>query len=43
MVHNPVIQREIQESLAKGAIKSSLVGIGFYSSVFVIPKHSGGL
>ena len=32
---HPVIQREVDELLAKVA--------GFYSSMFVVPKHTGGL
>ena len=34
--HHPVIQKE-------GAIEPSSGGAGFYSSVFVVPKHTGGL
>ena len=41
--HHPVIQREVHELLAKGAIEPSLGGVGFYSSVFVVPKCTGGL
>ena len=41
--HHPVIQKEVDELLAKGAIKPSSGGAGFYSSVFVVPKHTGGL
>ena len=41
--HNPVIQKEVDELLAKGAIEPSSGGTGFYSSVFVVPKHTGGL
>ena len=29
--------------LAKGAIEQSTGGAGFYSNVFVVPKHMGGL
>ena len=29
--------------LAEGAIEPSSVGVGFYSSTFVVPKHTGGL
>ena len=36
-----VIQKEVGELLAKGAIEPSLGGAGFYSSVFVVPKHLG--
>ena len=41
--HHPVIQKEVDELLTKGAIEPSLGGTGFYSSVFVVPKHTGGL
>ena len=41
--HYPVIQREVDELLAKGTIEPSSGGAGFYSSVFVVPKHTGGL
>ena len=40
--HHPVIQREVDELLAKGTIESSSDGAGFYSSMFVVPKHTGG-
>ena len=41
--HHPVIQREVDELLAKGAIEPSARSAGFYSSMFVVPKHTGGL
>ena len=41
--HHPVIQKEVDELLAKGAIEPSSGGAGFYSSVFVVPKHTGDL
>ena len=41
--HHPVIQKEVDELLAKGAIEPSSGGAGFYSSVFVLPKRTGGL
>ena len=41
--HHPVIQKEVDDLLAKGAIEPSLGGAGFYSSMFVVPKHTGGL
>ena len=41
--HHPFIQKEVDELLAKGAIEPSSGGAGFYSSVFVVPKHTGGL
>ena len=41
--HHPVIQKEVDELLAKGAIKLSSRGAGFYCSMFVEPMHTGGL
>ena len=41
--HYPIIQKEVDELLAKGVIEPSSGGNGFYSSVFVVPKHTGGL
>ena len=41
--HHPVIQKEVLELLGKGAIEPSSGGAGFYSSVFMLPKHLGGL
>ena len=41
--HHPVIQKEVDELLPKGAIEPSSGGAGFYSSVFVVPKHTRGL
>ena len=41
--HHPVIQKEVDELLAKGAIVPSSGDAGFYSSMFVAPKHTGGL
>ena len=40
--HHPVIQKEVDELLAKGAIEPSSGGAGFYSSMFVVPKYTGG-
>ena len=40
---DPVIQKEVEELLVKGAIEPSTSGVGFYSNVFVVPKHTGGL
>ena len=39
---HPTIQ-EVDELLAQGAIEPSSGGAGFYSSKFVVPKHTGGL
>ena len=41
--HHPVIEKEVDELLAKGAIEPSSGGAGFYSSMFVVLKHTGGL
>ena len=41
--HHPIIQKEMDELLSKGAVEPSSGGAGFYSSVFVVPKHTGGL
>ena len=41
--HQPIIQKEVDELFSKGAIEPSLGIAGFYSSVFVVPKHTGGL
>ena len=42
-IHHPIIQKEVDELLAKGVIEPSSGGPGFYSSMFVVPKHTGGL
>ena len=36
-IHHPIIQKEIDELLAKGVIEPSSDGAGFYSSMFVVP------
>ena len=41
--HHPIIQKEVNELLAKEAIEPSSGGAGFYSSVSVVPKHTAGL
>ena len=41
--HHPIIQKEVDELLAKGVIEPSSGGAGFYSSVLVVCKHTGGL
>ena len=41
--HHPVIQKEVDELLAKGAIEPSSSGAGFYSIMFVVSKCTGGL
>ena len=42
-VYYPIIQKEVDELLSKGAIEPSSGGAGFYSRMFVVPKHTGGL
>ena len=41
--HLPIIQKEVDELLAKGVIEPSSGGAVFYSSMFVVPKCTGGL
>ena len=41
--HHPVIQKEVDELLAKGVIEPSSGGASFFSSVFGVPKCTGGL
>ena len=41
--HHPIIQKEVDELLSMGAIEPSSGGAGFYSSMFVVPKHAGGV
>ena len=43
LAHHPIIQKEMDELLARGAIEPSTGGAGFYSDIFVVPKHTGGL
>ena len=38
--HPPIIQKEVYELIVKGAPSSG--GAGFYSNVFVFPRHTGG-
>ena len=41
--HHPIIQKELGELVSRGMIEPSSGGVGFYSSVFTVPKHTGGL
>ena len=41
--HHSISQKELGELLAKGAIEPSSGGAGFYSNIFVAPKHMDGL
>ena len=43
VAHHPIIQKEVDELLSKGAVEPSSGGAGFYSSMFVVPKHTSGL
>ena len=40
--HHPIIQKEMDELLSKGEVESSSGGAGFFSSMFVVSKHTGG-
>ena len=40
---HPIIWKEVDELLAKGAIESLTDAAGFYSNVCVVPKHNGSL
>ena len=40
---HPIIQKEVDELLSEGVIELSSGGAGVYSSLFVVPKHTGGL
>ena len=42
IAHHPIVE-EMDELLAKGANEPSVDGVGFYSNIFVVPKHTGGL
>ena len=39
----PLSRREVDDLLGKGAFEPSTGGAGFYSNIFVVPKHTGGL
>ena len=39
VAQHSIIQKEVDELLAKGAIEPSFGGAGFNSSVFVVPEH----
>ena len=41
--HHTIIQKEVDELLAKGAIETASGDTGFYSNMIVVPKHTGGL
>ena len=43
MAHDPIIWNEGGELLAKDSIEPWTGGSSIYSSVFVVPKHTGGL
>ena len=42
-VHHPINQKEVDELPSEGVIEPSSGGAGFYSSMFMVPKHTGGL
>ena len=41
MAHHLIIHNEVDELLSKGAIEPLTGGAGFYSTIFVVPKHTG--
>ena len=41
--HHPVIQREVDELLAKGAIEPLTYDARFHTNVYVVPKLTGDL
>ena len=43
MADNPIVQKEVDELLTKNAIEPSTGGPSFYSCVFFVAKHTGGL
>ena len=43
VAHHPIIQKEVDELLSKGANEPSSGGAHFYSSMFVATKCTGGL
>ena len=42
-IHNPFMQKEMDELLAQGAIEVSTGGARFYSIIFMVHKHTDGL
>ena len=40
---DPIIQKEVDGLLAKGAIEPLAGHVGFFSNIFVVAKHTGGL
>ena len=42
LAHYHIIQKEVDELLAKGAIEPLDGGSGFNLDIFVVPKHTGG-
>ena len=43
LLHHVIVQKKVDELLAKGAIEPSSIGVGFSSNIFVVPKHTGNL
>ena len=41
--HQCIIQKEVDELLAKGTTEPSSNGAGFYSNILFVPKHMSGL
>ena len=42
VAHHPLVQKDVDEQLAKGVIKPSSGGASLYSSVLVVPRCTGG-
>ena len=42
-MHYPIIQKKVDELLAKDATETLMGDGGFYANVFVVPKHPGVL
>ena len=43
MAHHPIIQKEVDEILAKDVTEPCTGSASFYSNVFVVPKCTDGL
>ena len=41
--HHPIIQKEVDELLAKGTTEALSGDAGFYLNIFVVPKYTCGL
>ena len=43
VAHHPIIKKEVDDLLAKGATEPSTGGADFYSNIFVVYKTTGDL